>query len=54
MRHDAETRESSFENLMELLRLSQCSPLFVGEAGRKEPVTKTLRCFNDDFVCSCG
>ncbi len=45
VRHDVENRKSSFENLMENINLSRCSPQFLGEVVRKEPLMETMKCF---------
>ncbi len=45
VRHDVENRKSSFENLMQNVKLSHCSLEFLREVVRKEPLMKTGSCF---------
>ena len=45
VRHDVENRKSSFENLIENVKLSHCTPRFLGEVVKQEPLMKTMNCF---------
>ncbi len=44
VRHDVEKRKSSFENLMENVKLSHCSKQFLGEVVRTEELMQTAIC----------
>ncbi len=44
IRHDMKNRKSSFENLIENVKLSHCTPRFLGEVVKKEPLMKTAKC----------
>ena len=43
VRHNVENRKSSFENLMENITLSHCSPSFLGNVVRIEPLINTAK-----------
>ena len=45
VRHDVDSRKSSFENLIENVKLSSCTPHFLGEVVKREPLMKTMSCF---------
>ncbi len=45
VRHDVENRKSSFEKLMENVKLPHCSQQFLSEVVRMEPLMETLKCF---------
>ncbi len=49
VRHDVENRKSSFEKLMENVKLSHCSTQFLGEVVRKEAMMETGKCFHHLF-----
>ena len=42
--HDVENRKSSFENLIENVKLSSCTPRFLGEVVKNEPLMGTANC----------
>ncbi len=44
VRHDVENRKSSFENLIENVKLSHCTAPFLGEVVKQEPLMKTAKC----------
>ncbi len=44
VRDDLTNRESRFKILMENVKLSNCSPQFLGEVIRKEPLMETGKC----------
>ncbi len=45
VRHDGENRKSHFEHLVKNVKLPHCSPYFLGEVVRKEPLMETGKCF---------
>ncbi len=44
IRHDVENRKSSFEKLIENVKLSHCTPRFLKEVVRQEAMMKTIKC----------
>ncbi len=42
--HDVENRKSRFDSLMENIKLAHCSPSFLRDSVRKEPLMKSMRC----------
>ena len=55
VQHNVENRKSRFDNLMENIKLSNCSPNFLRNTVRKEPVMQSVNCLNllADALVSC-
>ncbi len=46
VKHDVENRKSRFDNLVENIKLSNCSPNFLRDTVRKEPLMQSMNCLN--------
>ena len=44
VRHDMKNRKRSFERLIKIVKLSHCTPRFLGEVVKREPLMKTVKC----------
>ncbi len=54
--HDVENRKSRFDSLMENVKLSRCSPSFLRDIVREEPLMQSMKCLNllADAALGCG